>query len=96
MDIGVYFAKSGIPQVSLSPKITITKASDGVVAVNQDAVINRGSGFYYYKFTLDRFESYFVLVDGGSSLTGASRYKYAIIQPNDARSHSQYIIEATS
>jgi len=77
MNLIAFFTDSGDPKEGLSPTIRVLTL-DGSIIINDEAMVEIGSGFYYYDFTTyDEDEDYCIRADGTSDLTGADRYVYS-------------------
>jgi len=77
MNIVTFFSNEGVPQEGLSPTIRILKI-DGTVIINDQAMSETGSGFYYYNFTgYDENEDYCIRADGTATLGDTDRYVYS-------------------
>jgi hypothetical protein len=83
MNYVIYFSNAGAPATGLTPGvITYKKVSDSSDVASPPAISEIGGGGY--KFTVTPAEALFVVVDGGSGLENADRYKVMQITPNDA------------
>ena len=77
MNIIAFFTDAGDPKEGLSPTIRVLTL-DGSIIINDEAMVEIGSGFYYYDFTTyDEDEDYCIRADGTSDLTGADRYVFS-------------------
>lgn len=76
MLMGTDFWVDGVPQTGLSAVITIYDMSDGSVVVNAAAMSEVAGGAYKYDFAgYDADKNYYIVFDGGATLTGADRYQ---------------------
>ena len=77
MNIIAFFTDAGDPKEGLSPTIRVLTL-DGSIIINDEAMTETGSGFYYYDFTTyDEDEDYCIRADGTSDLSGADRYVFS-------------------
>jgi len=80
--IGSFFTKDGIPQGSLSAKITIleiTPTTNTVVINNANmTAISQDVGWYKFNFVAyDSAKNYLIKTDGGNTLNGDDRYQFS-------------------
>lgn len=74
MNITTCFRNKGALATGLSPTISIWKL-DGTVIINNQAMIEIASGFYYYDFTTyDNTIDYVIVANGGATLVNSDRY----------------------
>lgn len=72
------FWNQGVPQVGLSPTITIYDVSDGSVLINAEVMTEIASGAYKYEFAAyDNSKNYYIVCDGGNTLPLYDRYTHS-------------------
>lgn len=72
-----FFTNKGVPAEGLSPTIRIL-TYDGTIVINDQAMLEIGSGFYKYNFTTyDEDLDYVIRADGTNTLSGSDRYVYS-------------------
>ena len=75
MWITSFFTQNGIPKINLTPTINITRISDDMPVVVSGVMLELGGGSYKYDFTdYEITSNYFILCDGGPTLSNYERY----------------------
>jgi hypothetical protein len=75
MWITASFRNDGIPATGLSATLNITRVSDNIPVVSSGVMTEIADGAYKYNFTgYEITEDYFVLCDGGPTLSDYERY----------------------
>jgi len=77
MYITSFFTKNGSPKEGLLPLIKIIDVDTNIVIINNEQMIEIGSGWYKYNFTtFDSSKDYVIVCDGTSVLSNNERYMY--------------------
>jgi len=75
MWITSFFTQNGIPKINLTPTINITRISDNMPVVVSGTMAEISNGAYKYNFTdYEITSNYFILCDGGATLSNYERY----------------------
>jgi hypothetical protein len=83
MILNSFFTKYGTPITGLSPTIKIWEVTDttDTLVINNDPLLEIGSGFYKYVFAgYDVTKNYIMLIDGGSTQPVGERYNISATQ----------------
>jgi hypothetical protein len=73
------FTKNDLPNLNLSPVVTIRDLDSDKIVVNNAPMIEVGDGFYKYEFiSWDNRKNYVWKADGGKDLNSFERYNYGI------------------
>lgn len=92
MKIITFISNNGLPNDTLSPKITIRSVNSKEIIIDNETMESIGDGFYLYIF--DKYKeqtTYTVLVNAGDSVEQSERYQHSIIQDIDINSAVAFI-----
>jgi hypothetical protein len=92
--INSYFAKSGLPEIGLTPSIRIWEVDENghslVIGSPDPSMVEIGDGFYKYVFLdssgYDETKNYIIRADGDPAGTTLSQYeKYSVASTNEQK-----------